>query len=257
MSDLPAPPVPRPGVRVLGTAFVLLFVLICLAALAGYFGYHTRPSHWTQQRERIERMAPAERAAVSEALMNRLLDEWSAGPADATRLDKLIGQRTAMRIAYEELNVWLAEEGIGLLSYLDLRLPKAVKGAMVDSPGGGLLRLSCDIETKSFAQVVTLTFNIAVADDGTVTSELVRASAGRLPLPTQTAIDLVAERTEGREQSGRLLALMRGTPTGPIDLPIDPSEDGLRDGRLVGLEVGEDAMVITRETVRRGKTQDR
>ena len=109
-----------------------------------------------------------------------------------------------------------------------------------------LLRLSCEVNSPEVDQVVALTFDIAVSDDGTVTSTLKDATAGRLPLPTETAVGLLAE--QGGQRAAELL---RGEPFGPIDVPIDPSENGLRDGRLVGLEVTGNAMVVTRETVRR------
>lgn len=240
----------RSGVRVLGIGFLVIFLLLSGAALIAYFGWQGKPAYWKAQQERIAMLSSQERADRSEALVNTLLHQWSEGPADATTIDQLIGHRTTLEIPYEELNVWLAEEGIGLMEQVGVKMPKMVKGAMVDSPGGGLLRVSCDLDNGQMQQVVALTFDIAVADDGTVTSKLKEATAGRLPLPTETAIDLIAKRGD---KQGRMVRMMKGEPVGPIDLPIDPSADGLRDGRLVGLEVRGDALVVTRESVRREK----
>lgn len=244
---------PRRGARVLGIGFVALFVLICAVAIGGYYAYSSRPDHWTQQQQRIAEMNPQERQRISEALFNHATTKWSESPPDAATIDELIGQRSTLTIPYEDLNVWLAEDGVDLLSGVGIKMPRSVKGAMIDSTGDGLLRISCDVQTPRFEQVVALTFEIEVADDGTVVSKLKSASAGLLPLPRDKAIDLIAKRIKDND---RMLALMRGTPTGPIDVPIDASEDGLRDGRLVGFEVGDDALVITRETVRRRRTED-
>lgn len=242
-----------PGVRVLGRAFLVLFVLLCIAALVGYFGWSGRPAHWADQQARIQAMPQPQREQVSEALMNRLLNQWSQSPPNATTIEELIGQRNTLEIPFEELNIWLAEEGIELLTEVDIKMPRSVKGAMIDSPGDGLLRITCDLDNGKIQQVVSMSFDIAVAEDGTVTSTLQSAAAGRLPLPTQAAVDLIAQRGDA---GARLLALMQGTPVGPVDIPIDPSKDGLRDGRLVGLQVREDALIVTRETVRREKTNN-
>lgn len=244
---------PRRGVRVLGIAFIALFVIICGAAIGGYYAFSSRPDHWTQQQQRIAEMKPEQRKRISEALFNHATTKWSEIPPDATTIDEWIGQRSTLTIPYEDLNVWLAEDGVDLLSGVGIKLPRSVKGAMIDATGDGLLRISCDVQTPKFEQVVGLTFDIDVADDGTVVSKLKSASAGLLPLPRDKAIDLIAKRVKDND---RMLALMRGTPTGPIDVPIDASEDGLRDGRLVGFEVGADALVVTRETVRRRRTED-
>jgi|GEM_PF-2361643 len=239
------------GVRVLGLAFAGVFVLLCIAALIGYLGWQGKPAYWTQQQERINAMSTQQREAVSESLRNRLLTEWS-DPGEKTPVtqDDLFGHRNTIEIAYEDLNVWIAEEGTMLLEDVGIKMPKSVKGAMVDSPGDGLLRISCDIKKGEMKQVIAMSFAIEVSSHGTVVSQLKDATAGRLPLPTKTAIDLVASRAD---EKGIMLDLMQGTPIGPIELPIDPSEDGVRDGRLVGLEVQDDALVITRETVRRKK----
>ena len=253
MSDAPTTTKQRNGGRLLGIAFLVLFATVCITAIAGYFGFRSKPDYWNEQRERIAQMSDEQRIATSEKLMNRLLDQWSEAPANATTADDLIGQRTSIHIPYQELNVWLDQEGIGLLTDIGVQMPKSVKGAMVDSAGEGLLRVSCEIKTEKIEQVVSVTFDIKVADDGEVISKLVRARAGLLPIPKDKAIDLIAKRANESESGGRMLALLTGTPIKAIDIPIDPSEDGLRDGRLVGLEVLKDAMVITRETVRRKK----
>ena len=96
-------------------------------------------------------------------------------------------------------------------------------------------------------QVIALSFAVTIAEDGNLTSTLKQATAGKLPLPVGAAIDIVASQAD----EGILLDLMQGKPVPPVQLPIDASKDGLRDGRLVGIEVREDALVITRETVRR------
>lgn len=245
----------RSGVRILGFAFVGLFVLLCIGALVAYLGLSGKPDHWNAQQQRIAGMNPQEREAISEAMLHHVLDKWSEGPKHATSIEDLIGQRTTLTIPYEDLNIWLAEEGISLLEEVGIRMPRSVKGTMVDSAGNGLLRISCDVKSRRIQQVVALTFDIKVANDGTIQSRLVSASAGLLPLPRESAVDLIAKRADNKD--GLMYDLMQGNPVPPIELPIDPTEDGLRDGRLVGLEVREDAMVVTRETVRRKQANNK
>jgi len=142
---------------------------------------------------------------------------------------------------------------------------------MIDSPGNGLLRVSTELAANGIRQVVSMSFEVDIAGDGTVTSTIKQATAGRIRLPTAAAIRLVARHTHrdggaqqrgqktpgeaGNNPRGALVDLMRGRPVAPIQLPIDPTQDGLRDGRLVGLEVREDALLVTRETVRRDRPE--
>ena len=236
------------GVRVLGLGFIALFAVLCLIALVVYLGWHGRPAHWDAEQQRLAALSEANRAAVSESLRNRLLRQWS-NPGDKTPVteDDLFGHRQQIEIRFDELNTWIKTEGLSLLEEIDVEVPETATTAMIDSPGEGLLRISFEVTTQEIQQVVTLSFKVTVADDGTLTSKLERATAGKLPLPVGTAIDIVATQAE----EGILLDLMLGKPVQPIELPIDPSKDGLRDGRLVGLEVTDEALVITRETVRR------
>lgn len=237
----------RRGVRILGFVFLALFLLLGGLVLTAHLGLRGQPAHFQEQQSRIAAMPAEQRAAVSTSLRNRVTTQWSEGPDNATTVDELLGQRTSLEIPYEELNIWIAEEGIGLLEEVGVKLPRSVRAAMVDATDDGLLRISCDIKTRKTEQIVSLAFDIKVADDGIITSRLEEASAGRLPIPAETALDLVAN----HNGSAPLLDFFNGSPTGPIDLPIDPTDEGLRDGRLVGLEVTQDAMIITRETVRR------
>ena len=240
----------RSGKRLLGIAFLVLFVLLCIAGVAGYFALNRQPGYWSAQQQRIAAMSEQQREQISEALFNRATTQWSEAPDNATTIEDLIGLRGSLEVSYEELNVWLADAGIELLADIGIELPKSVKGAMIDSPGEGLLRISCDIEKKNFKQVVALIFDIAVDEKGIVVSELKSASAGLLPLPTKKAVDMIAKHSG---ENDLMTALLRGTPTGPIDVPIDASNDGLRDGRLVGFEVLDDKLIITRQTVLRQK----
>ena len=236
------------GVRVLGMSFAALFVLLCGIALVVHLGWNRRPAHWEQERQRFAELSDAQREAVSESLRNRLLKQWS-DPGEKTPVTEadLFGHHREIEIPYDELNTWVQAEGVGLLEEVGVNIPKEATTAMIDSPGSGLLRISFEVTIDGVKQVVALSFAMTIADNGILTSTLEQATAGRLPLPVNTAIDIVASQAE----SGYLLNLVQGTPIGPIELPIDASEDGLRDGRLVGLDIREDALVITRETVRR------
>ena len=235
------------GVRVLGLCFAALFVLLCSAALLIHLGWNSRPLHWEQERRRVAELSDAQREAVSESLRNRLLKQWSdPGEKTPTTEADLFGHRRTIEIPYDELNTWVQAEGVGLLEEVGVNIPDEATTTMIDSPGNGLLRISFQIIIDDVEQVVALSFAVTIADDGILTSTLEEATVGRLPMPVNTAIDIVA----GQVESGDLLDLMQGNPIDPIELPIDVSDTG-RDGRLVGLEVREDTMIITRETVRR------
>lgn len=238
----------RRGVKVLTAVFCGLFVVLCVVALLVYLGFHSRPSHWDIEQTRLAQLPDAQRKVISASLRNRLMTQWS-DPGDKTPIteDDLFGHRNTIAIPYADLNTWIMAEGIDLLAEIGVTIPPQAKSAMIDSPGNGLLRISFEIKAEDIDQVVALSFAVSIADDGTLTSTLRHAAAGRLPLPVATAIDLVASQTD----AGILLDLMRGEPVPAIVLPIDPSNDGVRDGRLVGLEVQDDALLVTRETVRR------
>ncbi|MEM6258177.1 MAG: hypothetical protein AAGI37_07675 [Planctomycetota bacterium] len=240
------------GVRVLGLSFAALFVLLCTMTTFIYLRWQGKPEHWEQEQLRIAALSEAQQEAISESLRNRLLTQWSdpGDKAPVTEAD-LFGQRRTIEIPYAELNTWIKAEGVGLLRAVGVEVPESTPTAMIDSHGDGLLRISFEVDREEIHQVITLSFMMSIAEDGTLTSTLERASAGRLPLPASAAIELVASQTE----RGDLLDLMRGNPVGPIEFPIDASKNGLRDGRLVGLEVREDALLITRETIRRNMTK--
>lgn len=237
------------GVRVLGLAFAGLFVLLSLSALLIYLGWHGKPAHWESEQQRISTLPEAQRDAISESLRNRLLKQWSDyGDQLPSSPDDLFGQETTIEIPFDELNTWIQTEGLDLLSEIDVEVPKTATTAMIDSPGDGLLRISFEVTSQQVEQVVTLSFLVTIADNGTLTSTLKQATAGKLPLPVGTAIDIVSSQAEG----GILLDLMKGTPIDPVQLPIDASDTG-RDGRLVGLKVTQEALIITRQTVPRKK----
>jgi len=238
--------------HVLGAGALSVLLFLSIFGLYTYFSLRSAPAYWNAQQRRITELPHEERNNISQSLRNQLLTQWSSGPSNPTSADDLIGHRATLLIPFEELNIWLSEEGIGLLSGVGVQLPMGVKAAMVDNAGPGQLRVTCDLINGKIRQVVSLTFEITINEDATVSSRLVNASAGRIALPTQTAIDLMAGLDSGNTL---MLDMMQGKTVPPIDIPIDPSEDGLRDGRLVGLEVRDDAIVITRETVRRHRPE--
>ncbi|MBX2850174.1 MAG: hypothetical protein KTR15_00345 [Phycisphaeraceae bacterium] len=235
------------GARVLGLGFAALFVLLCIAALIVYLGWHSKPAHWDKEQSRLAGVPDTQRQAISASLRNRLLKQWS-DPGEKTPVTEadLFGHRRVIEIPYDELNTWIQTEGLDLLAEIDVEVPDSATTAMIDSPGGGLLRISFEVAADNVQQVIALSFAVRIAEDGTLTSTLKQATAGRLPLPVEAAIDMVASQAD----DGILLDLMQGKAVEPIELPIDASDTG-RDGRLVGLEVTDEALIITRETVRR------
>ena len=238
------------GVRVLSLAFASLFILLAITAVILYLGFHGTPEHWSQEQSRIATLSDDQQQATSQSFRNRFITLW-ANPGDKTPVteDDLFGHRQAIEVPFNDLNTWIKAEGVELLSEIGIKVPKSAASAMVDSPGDGLIRVSVQVTIERVPQIITLSFAVNIAEDGTLTSTLKHATAGKLPLPVDTAISLVASKTD--EQ--RLLDLMQGNPIPPIEMPIDPSEDGVRDGRIVGLEVTDNALTLTRETVRRKK----
>lgn len=236
------------GVRILGLSFAAVLGLLCVAALVIYLAFQGRPSHWQSEQSRLAGVSEAQREAISESLRNRLMTQWS-DPGDQSPVTEadLFGHRRHIEVPYAELNTWIQSEGIKLLAEVGIKIPDSAQSAMVDSPGDGLLRISFEVKTKDVDQVISMSFDVTIADDGTLTSTLEQATAGRLPLPVDTAIDLVASQTD----DGIMLDLMQGKPVPPVELPIDKS----RAGRLVGVEVQPDVLIITRETVRPNQTK--
>lgn len=242
----------RPGVRVLGLGFGLLLALLCAAAVVVYLGWYGRPAHWDHEQQRLAELTDEQRQAISESLRNRLITQWSSfGDRDPFKGADPFGQETTIEIPFDQLNTWIQTEGIDLLAEIGVKVPKTATTAMIDSPGDRLLRISFEATTQGVKQVITLSFAVAIEKDGKLTSTLMQTTAGKLPLPVGTAIELVASQAE----EGVLLDLMRGTPIDPVQLPIDASESG-RDGRIIGLEVTETAMILTRQTVARKQNRD-
>lgn len=238
------------GVRVLGLAFAALFVLLAIAGLIAYLGFHGTPQHWQQEQARLAGLSAEQLNASSESFRNEFMTQWG-NPGDKTPTTEadLFGQRQDIRVPFDDLNTWIKAEGSKLLQEIDKRLPNVAPSAMVDTPGDGLLRFSFEVMVKKKPQIITMSFDMSIAQDGALISTLKQATAGKLPLPVDTAISLVASKTDEK----LVLDLMQGNPIPPLELPIDPSEDGLRDGRIIGLKVTDEAVIITRETVRRKK----
>lgn len=239
-------PANRRGVRVLGIAFLVVFLLLSAAALLIYLGWQGRPSHWTDMQEDIAKLSEDQKQVISDALRNKVINAWTNADAGLVPPEQELGKKRTIEIPYKDLNVWLAHDGVGQLNSLGIELPKSVKTAMVDAPKPGLLRISCELDGEGVNQVVALTFKISVADDGTVTSELAGATAGRLPVPTSMVVDQIAKRGGG-EMSG----LLSGKPTGPLD----HGTGNTLAGRLVGLDIQQDKLVVTRKIVRSKKAK--
>lgn len=238
----------RNGVRVLSLAFASLFAVLALAAAVMYVGWHQNPLHWEQEQLRLAAISDVEREAISESFRNQLMTQWSdpGSKVPLTQAD-LFGQRSTIEIPYAALNTWIESEGVTLLSHVGIKIPESAPTAMIDSPGKGLLRVSFELINEGVRQVIALSFRVRIEGDGTLTSKLIQATIGRLPLPVDTALRMIAQQSDG----AALLDLMQGKPLPPVVIPIDPGRDGLRDGRLIDLDVREDALWITRETIRR------
>ncbi|MEM1354200.1 MAG: hypothetical protein AAGC44_10780 [Planctomycetota bacterium] len=244
-------------------AAITLMALVLVAVLITGYLYQragAAPEMWTKERSRISAMAPSQQQTVTERLRNRLINEWTAAEPSSefikTDSGSIFGQRRRFAIPYNELNVWLHVEGRALLENLGITLPARVQHAMVSGTADGNLVFAVEDDPGSGGRVYTLTFKIDIADDGTVTSRLISAEAGRLSLPPETAARLLASSNSTSPDVENLLNdMMTGNPVPPRDLTIDPGAEGARDGRIVGLEVDEQQIIVTRQTVRRGDKQ--
>ena len=236
-------------------------VLLVVGAVAGYLYQraHAAPEQWQSEQARIIAMAPSQQKAVAERLRNRLITEWGSAEPSAEFLDtdsgSDIGQRRRFAIPYDELNVWLHVEGRSLLQALGIVLPERVQHAMVQGTAEGNLVFAIEDDPgggSGGGRVYTMTFDIDVAEDGTITSTLVSAQAGRLSIPNDAATQLLTATSTTTANGGSLLNdLLTGKPVPPLDLTIDPGERGHRNGRIVGLEIDEEQIIVTRQTVRR------
>lgn len=246
----------RRWIKRLGIA--ALIVVVVIAAIAGYSYQRARavPERWKKEQDRIATMAPSKQLAVAESLRNRLINEWTAAEPSAefreTDSDSPIGQRRRFAIPYDELNVWLHVEGRSLLEGLGITLPGQVQHAMVSGTADGNLVFAIEDGAGSGGgRIYTMTFDIDIAKDGTLTSTLLSAQAGKLDIPAEAAAQLLAATGTNSSSGGNLLGdLLTGKAVPPRDLPIDPGDQGFRDGRIVGLEVNEKQIVVTRLTIR-------
>lgn len=265
MSGSTPPSRGRRWVKPLGIAAAV--VLLVVGAVAGYLYQraHAAPEQWQKEQARITAMDASQKRAVAERLRNRLITEWGSAEPSAEFLDtdsgSAIGQRRRFAIPYDELNVWLHVEGRSLLQALGIVLPQRVQHAMVQGTAEGNLVFAIEDDPDGGSsggggggggRVYTMTFDIDVAEDGTITSTLVSARAGRLSIPKDAATQLLTATSNTTANGGSLLNdLLTGKPVPPLDLTIDPGERGHRNGRIVGLEIDEEQIIVTRQTVRR------
>lgn len=251
-----AAPRKRRWLKRLGLSAGLSVIFLGCLGLYAYSRWNSKPEMWSQERERIARMGSDQKEAMAESLRNRLLTEWAYTEHSEEifngKTDSLLGQRRTFAIPYDQLNVWLDVEGRSLLEGVGIGLPERVRHVLIRGTDDGLLVLSFEDRPDGNGRVYSFTFNISIAGDGMVTSELVEAKAGRLSIPTDAAAGLISSTsTTGRGGPNLLDALLTGKPVRLQDIPIDPGEDGMRDGRIVGLEITPEAILVTRETVAR------
>ena len=178
------------GIRVLGLAFAVLLVLLCIAAFVAW-RFQGTPDHWKREQARLADLSDAQQQATSQSFRNQFITLWG-NPGDktpATEAD-LFGHRQEIKVPYTELNTWIKAEGVAMLTEFGVKVPKSASALMVDSPGDDLLRVSFEILYKGAPQIISLSFDLSIASDGTLTSTLKQATAGKMPLPVGTAIDL-------------------------------------------------------------------
>ena len=244
-----------------------VFLLIIFAIVGVYAGlkWRAQPDYWVQNREMLATLPEAHKRQRAGSFMGRISEEWSAfGEATPQELiespdaaGRVLGDERTIVIPFDDLNIMLEVEMPGILASQGAPLPDAFKGMMVTSDGDGRLIVAFEYD-GDVHQVFSLTLEIEVNDRGKITSRLTRARGGELSLPRDTALERIAEIIGGERAVGeiKLMKLFTGQPFGPMDLPIDPGEGGVRNGRITGIEIQDDALHITRLTVARKPAPD-
>lgn len=251
----------RPTRRIV--LLILGGLLLITAVYAGskYRQWKTQPDYWADNGRMLAAIPADEKRQRSDALLGRLGEEWSAfGTPDPQDLidspdpaSQVLGDARTIVIPYEDLNIMLEVEAPAMLASQGAPLPEAVKGMMVTSDGKGQLIVAFEYDGPEMHQVFSMTMRLNATPEGIITSTLVSARGGRLTLPRDRALRTLADIVGGDRAIGeiKLMKLFTGEPFGPMDVPIDPGDDGVRNGRITGIDVREDALHITRTTVPR------
>ncbi len=251
------PPMRRVVLLVLG-GLVLIAVVY---AGAKYRQWKATPEYWADNGRMLAAIPDDEKRQRSDALIGRLGEEWSAfGTPDPQELidapdpaSRVLGDERTIVIPYEDLNIMLEVEAPAMLASQGAPLPDAVKGMMVTSDGRGQLIVAFEYDGPEVQQVFSLTMRLHATPEGIITSSLVSARGGRLTLPRDRALRTLADIVGGDRAIGdiKLMKLFTGEPFGPMDVPIDPGDNGVRNGRITGIDVRADALHITRTAVPR------
>ncbi|MFI4860737.1 MAG: hypothetical protein ACIAXF_08670 [Phycisphaerales bacterium JB063] len=250
-------------------ALAVLVLLLGGLVFAGfkYTQWTAEPSYW-QENSKMLAMLPAEQKRErADTFLGRFGKEWSAfGEAQSTQdliespdaADRVLGDTRTIIIPYDDLNILLEVELPAILESQGMPLPDSVKGIMVTSDGRGRIIVAFEYDAPKLKQVFSLTLEVSATPAGIITSNLVAARGGELTLPRAQALDRIGEIIGGDREWGeiRLMKLFTGQPFGPMDVPIDPGDDGIRNGRITGIEVHDDAIHLTRTTVARRPRAD-
>jgi len=241
----------------------LLIVLMIVGVYAGvkYRQWSTRPDHWERNREMLAMLPDEQKRERASSFMGRITEEWTAfGEATAQELiespdaaGRVLGDERVIVIPFDDLNIMLEMEMPSILASQGAPVPDAFKGMMATSDGDGRLVVAFEYDGPELHQVFSITLEINVDARGRITSRMARATGGELALPRDQALERIAEIVGGEREVGeiRLMKLFTGEPFGPMDLPIDPGEGGVRNGRITGIQITDDALHITRLTVAR------
>lgn len=239
--------------------------LLGVFALGKYRQWQARPVYWEQNQTMLRTLPTNEKRQRAESFLGRFGDEWSAFGNDQTAQElieapdaaqRVLGDTRTIVIPFDDLNILLEVEMPAILESQGTPLPDAVKGIMVTSDGEGHLIVAFEYDGPEVHQVFSLTLAVSVNARGKITSNMISARGGELTLPRERALDTIGEIIGGDRAWGdiKLMKLFTGQPFGPMDVPIDPGDDGVRDGRITGIEVHDDALHLTRTTVARRRS---
>ena len=255
----PATAIPERPRRIRKHILRFLLAMLVMATLVGVYKYrqlHSTPIYWDEQITLLDGLSDQQRQTVSENFRNRILDKWSDWPQDIPTHklteDSLIGDQVTIELPFDELNIWLNTEARETLKQQGSPLPEKV-GQMILGSKDGMLVAYIEYAGGT-SNVFSITLDIQIDNDGKITSTLEHFHVGELELPRSSATSFIHDQIVGfsdKMNPDPWINLLTGEPFGPIEILIDPTDSGVRDGRIVGLEIGDQSLFLTRQTVPR------
>ncbi|MEM7680342.1 MAG: hypothetical protein AAF288_00140 [Planctomycetota bacterium] len=228
-------------------------VVAVAAALGamGAVGWSAKPSGWADIGSRLEQLAPEQRAAMAEALQNRLVSAWSAPPGVQTAeqyyqqvvtpdpQDASPATHT-VRVEIDELNAWLDTRLRKLVEHQGQPYPAWLESVRVWTEGERLV-LGVRVRRSGMDQVFSflLGFDTPEGDEHAV-MRIEGARAGLLPVPLGQLMERLGPPGSGSARRDTARALVEELRQGVVvsewvsklddDRPVRVSRVAVSDG---------------------------